>query len=103
MDPTPIPVQPFPVEPLSPDPGAVGGIAAGLLGFGILALLLYLGATFLVIWGVYWLIRLAVRHALMDAARWQSTGTVKKPKGYKAPPRDSFPVFRDRGRGPRDW
>jgi hypothetical protein len=73
---------PFPVSPLDPGPD-IFGILAGFVGIG---LVLYLGVTFLVIWGFYWLMRLAVRHGGMDVARWQQSGMpARMPKKYKLP------------------
>ncbi|MFC4137909.1 MULTISPECIES: hypothetical protein [unclassified Microbacterium] len=77
-----------------------------LAGVGVLlALVVYLGLTFLVLWGMYWLIRLAVRHGTMDTARWQRAGMPDRmPKRMKRPRRVPPPsYFDDRPRGPRDW
>ncbi|MBO0980860.1 hypothetical protein [Microbacterium sp. SD291] len=103
--PTPPPVAPVTFLPVEPDPGFLGGMAGGFFGLGMLALLFWLIPTALIVWGTYWLIRLAVRHGSMDAMRWQATGSPKKPK--ERPMRHSQPPSSSgrttRSPGPRDW
>lgn len=88
--------SPVPIEPVGviPDPTGLLPVAALLGGF---AFLLWLIPTALLVWGFYWLIRLAVRHAEMDVERWRVAGRPRKVPGRgAAPPPRGF-------RGPRDW
>jgi hypothetical protein len=118
VDPTspPIPVQPVPVQPL-PDPGFLGGLGALFGGAMLIVFLIWLAIVVGGILGMYWLIRLAVRHAMRDAARYSVTGTYRKPKHHRpSKPRPVRPwdspttpsarpgsIFDDPPRGPRDW
>jgi hypothetical protein len=115
MDPTspPIPVQPVP----APDPGFLGGLGALAGGMMLVGFLIWLAIVVGGILGIYWLIRLAVRHAMTDAARYSVTGTYKRPKHHRpSKPRPARPwdvpsasparpgsIFDDPPRGPRDW
>ncbi len=103
--PTPPPVPPVTYLPVDPDPGFLDGVVGGFLGLGMLALLFWLVPTALVIWGMYWLIRLAVRHGSMDAMRWQATGSTKRAKERSVrpwePPASSG--WTTKRPGPRDW
>ncbi|KRB37044.1 hypothetical protein [Microbacterium sp. Root180] len=66
----------------SPDPDSFIALAV-LAGFGVV---MYAAVTVVVVVGVYWLIRLAVRHAGMDVTRWQHAGMpARMPKKYKPP------------------
>lgn len=89
------------------------GLFAGAAGAALVGLLIWAGLTFLVLLGVYWLIRLAVRHGTMDTARWQAAGRPSRAdarqrqrhrnRQQRREPTRSRAAINDAPRGPRDW
>lgn len=89
------------------------GLFAGAAGAALFGLLLWAGLTFLVLFGFYWLIRLAVRHGTMDTARWQAAGRPSRSdarqrqrhrnRQHRREPVRPKPAVDERQRGPRDW
>lgn len=80
------PVEPYPYLPSDVAVDPFAAFFAVLGGSFLIGLLL----VALGVWAFYWFIRLAVRHAGMDVARWQRAGMPSRmPK--KVRPRDPRP------------